>query len=148
NFEQTSSGALEFLLGGDMSGEYGALNVSGRVTLDGELELATTGGFHWTGGDTFDLMTYSPDGGSFNGVSFGGVACTATLTTVWDCGGGFNLDLIVGTNGVEATILSIPEPSTWAMLATGFAGLGFAGYRASRRTAVSVWTNRRAPREP
>jgi hypothetical protein len=27
----------------------------------------------------------------------------------------------------------VPEPSTWAMMLLGFAGLGFAGYRASRR---------------
>ena len=31
-------------------------------------------------------------------------------------------------------IASIPEPSTWAMMLLGFAGLGFAGYRASRRS--------------
>ena len=30
----------------------------------------------------------------------------------------------------------VPEPSTWAMMLIGFAGLGFAGYRASRRTVV------------
>jgi hypothetical protein len=30
----------------------------------------------------------------------------------------------------------VPEPSTWAMLLIGFAGLGFAGYRTSRRTAA------------
>ncbi len=29
----------------------------------------------------------------------------------------------------------VPEPSTWAMLLLGFAGLGFAGYRASRKPA-------------
>ncbi len=32
---------------------------------------------------------------------------------------------------------AVPEPSTWAMMGLGFAGLAFAGYR-SRRTAVSV----------
>lgn len=31
---------------------------------------------------------------------------------------------------------AVPEPSTWAMMLIGFAGLGFAGYRASRRTAA------------
>ena len=32
---------------------------------------------------------------------------------------------------------SVPEPSTWAMLLLGFAGLGFAGFR-SRRRAISI----------
>jgi hypothetical protein len=32
----------------------------------------------------------------------------------------------------------IPEPSTWAMMAIGFAGLGFAGYRSSRRSAAAA----------
>jgi hypothetical protein len=27
----------------------------------------------------------------------------------------------------------IPEPSTWAMMLLGFAGLGFAGYRHARK---------------
>ena len=32
----------------------------------------------------------------------------------------------------------IPEPSTWAMMLLGFAGLGYAGYRASRRPAANA----------
>ena len=31
---------------------------------------------------------------------------------------------------------AIPEPSTWAMMLLGFAGLGFAGYRASRKNGA------------
>jgi hypothetical protein len=31
---------------------------------------------------------------------------------------------------------SIPEPSTWTMILAGFAGLGFAGWRAQRKTAA------------
>jgi hypothetical protein len=29
----------------------------------------------------------------------------------------------------------VPEPSTWIMMAVGFAGLGFAGYRRTRSAA-------------
>jgi hypothetical protein len=31
-----------------------------------------------------------------------------------------------------------PEPATWAMMALGFAGLGFVGFRRSRKTAVAI----------
>jgi hypothetical protein len=34
--------------------------------------------------------------------------------------------------------VSTPEPSTWAMMVLGFAGLGFAGYQSSRKTAGVV----------
>jgi PEP-CTERM motif len=33
---------------------------------------------------------------------------------------------------------AVPEPTTWAMMLIGFAGLGFAGYRASRKGASAV----------
>jgi hypothetical protein len=33
---------------------------------------------------------------------------------------------------------SVPEPSTWAMMALGFAGLGFAGFRRARKHAIAA----------
>lgn len=33
-------------------------------------------------------------------------------------------------------IVDVPEPSTWAMMLIGFAGLGYVGYRADRRRAA------------
>jgi PEP-CTERM motif len=33
---------------------------------------------------------------------------------------------------------AVPEPSTWAMMLLGFAGLGYAGYRKARQAAVAV----------
>jgi hypothetical protein len=33
---------------------------------------------------------------------------------------------------------AVPEPSTWAMMLIGFGGLGFAGHRRNRKTAVSA----------
>jgi hypothetical protein len=44
----------------------------------------------------------------------------------------------VGTTigGGGTTTPGTPEPSTWVMMIMGFAGLGFVGYRGSRKTAV------------
>jgi PEP-CTERM motif len=44
-----------------------------------------------------------------------------------------------GTDADSFTIkvgAPVPEPSTWAMMLIGFAGLGYAGWRGSRRTAA------------
>ncbi|HEY5206149.1 MAG TPA: PEP-CTERM sorting domain-containing protein [Roseiarcus sp.] len=45
-------------------------------------------------------------------------------------------DLALDTNVSGGISLSTPEPSTWAMMVLGFAGLGFAGYRSSRKAAA------------
>ncbi len=37
-----------------------------------------------------------------------------------------------GNSGFLVEYSVVPEPSTWAMMLVGFAGLGFAGYRANR----------------
>jgi hypothetical protein len=39
-------------------------------------------------------------------------------------------------DSVSDIALSTPEPSTWAMVVLGFAGLGFAGYRKARKTVA------------
>jgi probable HAF family extracellular repeat protein len=45
-----------------------------------------------------------------------------------------------GTYGFIATPIpdAVPEPSTWAMMLAGFAGLGFAGYRRTREQRAAV----------
>ena len=37
-----------------------------------------------------------------------------------------------------ATVSAVPEPSTWAMLLLGFAGLGFMAYRRKAKPALLV----------
>jgi hypothetical protein len=69
-------------------------------------------------------------------------------TAIVAIGGLGEVALVNPTNGdVEGPLLSglasphgmafvaAPEPSTWAMMALGFAALGFAGYRTSRAPA-------------
>jgi hypothetical protein len=44
-------------------------------------------------------------------------------------------DGVVGTRAAEG---AVPEPSTWVMLLSGFAGLSYAGWRARRGAALTV----------
>ena len=44
----------------------------------------------------------------------------------------------LGANSAIIAVAGVPEPSTWAMLALGFAGLGFAASRRGRKTAVAI----------
>jgi hypothetical protein len=61
----------------------------------------------------------------------------STLTDVETQSGFSRWDLIVG-NLTEARAAPVPEPSTWAMMLLGFAGLGFAGYRQTRRGRAAI----------
>jgi hypothetical protein len=45
----------------------------------------------------------------------------------------FALNLGENTLSFDASLFAVPEPSTWAMLLLGFAGLGFVGCRRTRR---------------
>ena len=47
---------------------------------------------------------------------------------------------LTGVTLVSSVNTNVPEPSTWAMMLLGFAGLGFAGYRKARgaRAALSA----------
>jgi hypothetical protein len=47
-------------------------------------------------------------------------------------------EILQGPAGSQSfTAAAVPEPSTWAMMLLGFAGLGYAGFR-SRKTSVSI----------
>ena len=43
-----------------------------------------------------------------------------------------------GVLDVNLPLTTVPEASTWAMMLAGFGGLGFAAFRRSRRTQVSI----------
>ena len=58
----------------------------------------------------------------------------------FDCTAPYECDGVIYAD-LDASLTSgspVPEPSTWAMMALGFAGLGFAGYWTSRRPAESA----------
>ena len=87
-------------------------------------------------GEPFIFVNFFDTTGSFSKISF----------SEQNFGGGYESDnhtvghyetmgqgtVITLTNSVSG----VPEPSTWAMMLLGFGGLGFAGYRRSRKHVV------------
>jgi hypothetical protein len=105
----------------------------------------TIGGRAYTlaevGSDT--VQSEAVIGGVVNGVDavdFGTDDFFLTWTPVSSVPGVFvyatsNTSTFEGTNFTQFNVTAatpVPEPSTWAMMAVGFAGLGFLGYRKTR----------------
>jgi hypothetical protein len=116
-----------------------------------------------TVGSTYDLtFAFNPGAGAYAGPEAGTIADTQVYwngNLVQDISGGnlgwsvYAIDGLTATsasttllfsgyqnptyNGVDAVSVSaVPEPSTWAMLLLGFAGLGFAGYRRTKNAGA------------
>jgi PEP-CTERM motif len=89
----------------------GGLNADGSFNSEGILLVEATEGlpFFETAPGTF-VATIVDNGSS-------------------DIGSSFTFTLVPG---------AVPEPSTWAMMLLGFAGLGYAGYRKTRQAVASA----------
>jgi hypothetical protein len=83
-------------------------------------------------------FTYEGTGGLLSFAATGAGNCNSTYTHCDpadpSASGGPPFALL---DGVSLTA-SAPEPSTWAMMIIGFAGLGYAGFRNHKRSAISA----------
>jgi hypothetical protein len=106
---------------------------------DGPASESSTFDFTYRG----DLLLGLIGGGDLsviiNGVQV--LAADFVADSVINLGSGFgpNIDLVLEGSGDFVLGGAVPEPSTWAMMLVGFAGLGFAGYRSTRRRAGLAW---------
>src|SRR5271165_1215128 len=106
----------------------------------------------WAGGHLLDSVTdpVAPAPGAFDltGLSYTATALDSTYghLAIVLSGGTSDGGTAYGQVAFDDVTLttSIPEPSTWAMMALGFAGLGFAGYRVRRRQAPRSRPDRRS----
>jgi hypothetical protein len=95
---------------------------------------AETQFFFTPGTITFAISGSPTDLNDFKGTGSVGVALRLTTSDTGDT-------FATSASGLMGTITytytpaaspAVPEPSTWAMMALGFAGLGFLGYRKTR----------------
>jgi hypothetical protein len=107
---------------------------SGGFTAASSTSGATVGIVGSNGGLILPY-SYSPGGSLLPSTTTWDHATIAGLglkdgTYVWTWGSGADAD------SFTVDVSGAPEASTWAMMALGFAALGFAGYRASRKSAA------------
>jgi hypothetical protein len=125
--------------------------------LDGEVEINGIPDpvFGYTGGiqnyvvpsmDVYTIQAWGAQGGSITPSHIGGYG--AYLDASFFLTAGTDLEIVVGGTGLTGLpfketgggggggsfiyTAAIPEPSTWALMAVGFAALAFAGYRKTR----------------
>jgi hypothetical protein len=96
---------------------------------------ATISGGAFSGSPVFAV--FSPTDNYTGGfVGWEGLDPTGLSETIYDQHSGtFSGTMAIIQIGTPPP--SVPEPSTWAMLLIGFGGMGYAGYRTKKRSAVA-----------
>ncbi len=110
------------LFPGSVSSQALGINDSGEIVGTYTLADGDIFGFLDKGGMYTTIDPFGSTNVVANGINDKGVIV------------GFYMD----ANGNTIGFATVPEPSTWAMMLLGFAGLGFAGYRRVRREGAAL----------
>jgi PEP-CTERM motif len=144
--------------GGPLTGGSGILTLNeptlGNLTESkptaGESLVATVNGISFTiNSSSFSQWNVLLQNGQFNNLGLSSAVNYAVLDmNVLDTYGGGTYDIqrtqndpLVGSTTYTITgpiVAAVPEPSTWAMLILGFAGVGFMAYRRKLKPALMV----------
>lgn len=159
NFNQTNAGGGIFSTDATFSSanhlyrlSYEYLGICGTASCGGYVGVAPGANFTiagsqgdgWLAGDSPNWLTPNQNLNTGQWV---------TVSFVFDTGNLLPFGLKIedfnqsGTNSPEdayfrnlvlESVVPVPEPSTWAMITLGFAGIGFMGYRRSRKGSTAL----------
>jgi PEP-CTERM motif len=143
--------------------EAGSLTEAGTFTIDSPTDLLGASGILTTLTPNYDLIAasitsvttseiHSKDSGGTPSGFWQAVTGEVAVPVEWDvtscppvgdsgCSVGIFTGVFPGTTTLNYSLESVdavPEPSTWAMLLIGFAGIGFAGWRRASRRASNI----------
>jgi hypothetical protein len=136
----TAGGGILGLAGADVTGAYdyvptAASNPGGFPPSDGFVETAagTAAGLLAENGDATHNYFSTPGTGGLSSLFQVAETNTGNVESVFISGAS------IGCTGDSCTITTgVPELSTWGMMLLGFSGMGFLGYRKSRRHSAIV----------
>ena len=148
-----SGGQVTFTLNGDGTIAGSVSSTSGPIAALG-FDSATQFGFGLSSSGYGDTSTLNIYGFQLSAAANFGVPTATSLnwtigipgefTSVFQALGGGNstYDFYMFTDGNWAgnavAVSAVPEPSTWAMMILGFAGVGFMAYRRKNATALNA----------
>ena len=113
-----------------ITGIVNGSDITGTSTFEGADNLLFTNGFAFVSLSGISFVTAA--GQSVNIFTFDGQGTPPTGNAYGERVANPAAPFGVGT----FTLTAVPEASTWAMMLVGFAGLGIAGYGASRKRAA------------
>lgn len=133
DIEITETSVVVFEIGGYDQGlatdsGYDWINVGGVATLEGAMTIEWWEGFTANAGDSFELLTAETIHGEFDIL---GLADLGNSNFYWDIHYSYDLN---GVDTLTASVMAVPEPSTYAMM---LSGLGLVGLMAARRRRLS-----------
>lgn len=129
----------------ELGGDSATLSLGGSFqgveiyvgSLDSYNTISFSNGLSFTGAQLAAMTTAVDDGnqtaGSSNGLFFFRFTPGEAVTSVTFASSSNALEVA----GVSASTV-VPEPSTWAMIVVGFAGLGYAAFRRSGKESRTV----------
>jgi hypothetical protein len=111
-------------------------SVDGFVSNGNLITVGNINGPYTGGTPGFPQTDYDADHEAYDLVPFLTDGETSIKITTVNASLDDNIFLeVYDVSGVGHFVPTVPEPSTWAMMLVGFAGLGFVGYRRSRKAA-------------